>query len=158
MVVALSTGSVVTACGGNGEHPKRVTLTDEGCSYEGKTTLTPGLFTVEARNETGHFAEFAIWELAKGVQLEDVGPAFEQARRYYERKGYWPRISELKRAASWAAVNPRASSELPVNESAGRFVLYCSVLPSVDTRPTSDAPIFPDRVYPIVELDIKATS
>ena len=44
----------------------RVTLTDDGCTYEGDTARTPGLFDIEVENKTSHFAMFLLSALPPG--------------------------------------------------------------------------------------------
>ena len=41
---------LATGCGG-GSHTMRVTLTDDGCTYEGDTTPAPGPFNIEVENK-----------------------------------------------------------------------------------------------------------
>jgi hypothetical protein len=79
----LSTAVLATGCGGS--DTMRVTLTDDGCTYEGDASPAPGIFNIEVENKTSHFAIFTLWALAAGKNLEDVQHAFEQARPAFEQ-------------------------------------------------------------------------
>jgi hypothetical protein len=144
----MAAGALASGCGGDGEDVMRATLTDEGCAYEGDTTPAPGLFTVEVRNETLRFANFSLWELAEGAKLGEFAELYEQALQ----------PPQLKRPISAARVEPEATSELPANESTGRYVVLCEVLPKTDARRTSESPVFPSRAYAAVELSVRPTS
>ena len=69
----LSTAVVATGCGG-GSDTMRVTLTDDGCTYEGDTTPAPGLFDIEVENRTSHFANFTLSALMKSEVFPSLLP------------------------------------------------------------------------------------
>jgi hypothetical protein len=139
----LSTAVLATGCGGGGSDTMRATLTEDGCTYEGDTTPAPGLFNVEVKNETSHFAAFSIGELATGKNVEDVRHAFEQARPAFEQ-GKEPKPGTFDGLFANAGINlafsqtdPEATSVLQLNEYSGRFVIVCFVHTSVDTPPAA---------------------
>jgi hypothetical protein len=146
---------VVAGCGGSGGGVMRATLTDEGCTYEGDTTPPAGMFSIEVRNETTRFTHFTLVELADDATIEEIAPSFKKAEQNYMQTGVTPKESEVfKRGIAFASVEPEATSELPANESPGRYAVICTVGSVSDTRETSNAPDFPSRVYAPVELDV----
>jgi hypothetical protein len=159
LAALMAAGGLATGCASDGGDVTRATLTDDGCAYEGDTTPAPGLFTVEVRNETLRFANFALWELAEGSKIEEIEPWYAEARREYEQTGVLPQYPpQLKRPISASLVNPDATSELPANESTGRYVVLCAVLPNTDARQASGSPVFGSHLYAAVELDVRPTS
>jgi hypothetical protein len=153
----LSTAVLATGCGGS--DTMRVTLTDDGCTYEGDTTPAPGLFDIEVENKTSHYAIFTLWALAAGKNLEDVQHAFEQARPAFEQ-GKEPKPGILPdglfaSGAADAKTGPDETSFMPVNESSGRFVIGCWVHNSAAAA-QSDFPPPPAALYVVpVELDVR---
>ena len=135
----------------------RVTLTEDGCTYEGDTTPAPGLFNVEVENETSHFASFFIAELATGKSVDDVRHAFEQARPAFEqgkepKPGTFDGLFANDQAST--ETDPEATSVLPLNASSGRFVIVCFVHTSVDTR-TSSAHLPPPAAVHVVPAELE---
>ena len=138
----LSTAVLATGCGGS--DTMRVTLTEDGCTYEGDTTPAPGIFNIEVENKTSHFAIFTLWALAAGKNLEDVQHAFEQARPAFEQ-GKEPEPGTLPdglfaSGAGGARAGPDETSVMPVNESSGRFVMGCWVHTSADAGQSENFP------------------
>ena len=74
----LSTAVLATGCGGS--DTMRVTLTDDGCTYEGDTTPAPGDFNIKVENKTSRWANFTLSALPAGKTVEDVRHAVERAR------------------------------------------------------------------------------
>jgi hypothetical protein len=137
----------------------RATLTDDGCTYEGDTTPGPGAFSIEVRNETTRFTHFTLVELAEGATIEEIAPSFKKAQEDYEQTRVTPKQSRLfTRGIAFTSVEPEATSELPANESAGRYAVICIVGSDTDTRESAYTPDFPSRVYVPVELDVAPTS
>jgi hypothetical protein len=166
----LSTAALATGCGGGGSDTMRATLTDDGCTYEGDTTPAPGLHTIEVENKTTHFATFAMWKLVPGVSAEDVQHAYTQALADFKRTHEIPRVGRLQAYAPFAPsvgalyapfyglgtnTDPEATSELPLNEYSGRFVIVCFEGFSADTRTSPSALPSPRAVYVATELDVR---
>jgi hypothetical protein len=167
----LSEAVLATGCGGGGGDTMRATLTDDGCTYEGDTTPAPGLSTIEVENKTTHFASFAMWKLAPGTSTEDVQHAYTQALADFKRTHkppkpftgsvddlYAPNFgvgAETDRRWPLRTWRPEATSELPLNESSGRFVIVCFEQSSADTRASSSALTPPSAVYVATELDVR---
>ena len=125
--VLVVAGGLAVGCGG-GADVMRATLTADGCTYEGDTTPAPGVFRVEVRNETHDVANFAVAELAEGARIEEIEPWYENERRKLEQPGpYDFNPTQFAVVGSSSAVGPGASSELPVNESSGRYVVLCAL-------------------------------
>src|SRR5690349_21395347 len=101
----------------------RVTLTDDGCTYEGDTTPAPGIFNIEVENETSHFATFTMWALATGKNLEDVQHVFGQGKEPKPGKA----AGLFAGGVADATADPDGTSVMPVDESRGRFVIGCWV-------------------------------
>jgi hypothetical protein len=121
----------------------RVTLTDDGCTYEGDTTPAPGIFNIEVENKTSHFATFTMWALAAGKNVEDVQHAFEQARPAFEQ-GKEPKPGPFEGLFAGgradATTGPDGTSVMPVNESSGRFVIGCWVHTSAPAPQSGQLP------------------
>jgi hypothetical protein len=152
----LSTAVLATGCGGS--DTMRVTLTDDGCAYEGDTTPAPGSFNIEVENKTSHYANFTLSALAAGKNLEDVQHAFEQARPAIEQ-GKEPQPGTIDglfvRGAGGARTGPDETSFMPVNESSGRFVIHCWVHNSAAAAQSDYSPP-PAALYVVpVELDVR---
>jgi hypothetical protein len=152
---------VAAGCGSDGADVMRATLTDKGCTYEGDTTPSPGLFTVQVRNETQHVANFSLWELADGSKVAEIEPSYAQALRTWKQTGKASlNPPQLKRTVSVTTVGPGtagrpgAASELPANESTGRYVVVCAVHAgrASDTGAVELWP--PSHMYGAVELDV----
>jgi hypothetical protein len=148
---------LAASCGGDGA--PRVTLTDKSCAYSGARTHEPGPFEIEAENTTSHGASFAVFELAPGFSIKDVRGFFRRvivAHDRGEQEVKRPTQDDLTRDASWSHADPRATVLLPVNASAGRFVIVCMENPSADTRPSSQD-VWPDpaAIYVPTQLEIR---
>jgi hypothetical protein len=144
----LSTAVLATGCGGGGD-TMRVTLTDDGCTYEGDTTPAPGLFDIEVENKTSHFANFTLSALPAGKTVEDVRHAVERARTPGAGDGL------RMRGAGGARTGPDETNVMHVNESSGRFVIGCWVHNSADAA-QSDYPPPPAALHVVpVELEVR---
>ena len=116
-LVAIAMAGVAAGCGGDGDNTgqvMRVTLTEDGCRYQGDTTPAPGLFTIEVRNESSESAHFNLIELPAGTMLNDIEGWLEEARQSHHRIG-----------SALTLVEPHATSELPGNASTGLFAVLC---------------------------------
>jgi hypothetical protein len=117
----------------------RVTLTDDGCTYEGDTTPAPGPFDIEVENKTSHWVNFTLSALPAGKTIEDVRHG----------KGL------PMRGAGGARTGPHETSVIPVNESSGRFVIGCWVHNSA-VAAQSENPGRPAAFYLVpVELEVR---
>ena len=114
----------IAVCGaGCTEHSEdgkgmRVTLSGDGCRYEGRTTPAPGSFALDVRNDTNKGATIALLKFPTGATLKDVETWFHQALRRWQRTGKYILRSGDATYLSWissAKVAPHAVSELPVN-------------------------------------------
>ena len=137
----------------------RATLTDDGCTYEGDTTPAPGLHTIEVENTTSHFAAFAVYELAPGFSIKDVRGFFQRlivAHDRGEKKVKPPTPADFRRNEAWSHALPRATTLLPVNASAGRFVIVCMENTTADNRVSSHGVYpFPAAIYVPTQLEIR---
>ena len=159
--VAILLGSVVLAagCGGGGDGAPRVTLTDKSCGYSGARTHEPGVFDIKAENTTSHLAAFAVYDLAPGFSIKDVRGFFQRlivAHDRGEKKVKPPTPADFRRNEAWSHALPRATTLLPVNASAGRFVIVCMENTTADNRVSSHGVYpFPAAIYVPAELDIR---
>jgi hypothetical protein len=150
----LSTAVLATGCGG-GSDTMRVTLTDDGCTYEGDTTPAPGSFNIKVENKTSHYANFTMSALLPGTNAEDVQHAVEQARRAIEQGREPGPGVRVGRGAGGARTGPHETKVIPVNESSGRFVIACWVHNSAAAA-QSDYPGPPAALYVVpVELEVR---
>src|SRR6476469_9362392 len=128
---------LASSCGGGGDGAPRVTLTDKSCTYSGARTHEPGVFDIEAENTTSHLASFAVYELAPGFSIKDVRGFFRRVMVAHDRGDNEvkpPTPADFRRNEAWSHADPRATTLLPVNASAGRFVVVCMENASADSR------------------------
>jgi hypothetical protein len=165
LAALVAASGCAAGCGGDGADVMRATLTDKGCTYEGDTTPSPGLFTIQVRNETEHVANFSLWELAEGAKAKEIEPSYAQALREFEQTGRANLTPpQLKRTISVTTVGPGtagrpgAASELPANESTGRYVVVCAVH-APRASATGAVELWPpSHTYAAVELEVTRTS
>jgi hypothetical protein len=147
MAVALVTAAVSLvpmACGGD-EAAMRATLTNDGCTYDGDTSPTAGMFTIEVENQTEFSGSFALLSLAEGSTVDDLQRALDQYPRQFERDGTLPEPPDYKFLVR-SDVEAGATSALPADVSAGTCAVVCFV---------DDVPI--EQVYIAEQLDVTST-
>ena len=146
MAVALLTAAVSLvpmACGGD-EAAMRATLTNDGCTYDGDTSPTAGMFTIEVENQTEFSGSFVLLSLAEGSTVDDLQPALEQYPRQFERDGTrLPEPPDYKFLVR-SDVEAGATSALPADVPAGTYALVCFV---DDDLPT-------EQIYIAEQLDV----
>jgi hypothetical protein len=147
VAVALLTAAVSLvpmACGGD-EAAMRATLTNDGCTYNGDTSPTAGMFTIEVENQTEFSGSFVLLSLPKGWTVDDLQPALEQYPRQYDR-GTGTRLPEPPdyQLLFRSDVEAGATSALPADVPAGTYALVCFV---DDDRPT-------EQIYIAEQLDV----
>ena len=128
MAVALVTAAVSLvpmACGGE-EAAMRATLTNDGCTYDGDTSPTAGMFTIEVENQTEFSGSFVLLSLAEGSTVDDLQPALDQYPRQFERDGTLPKPPDYKFLVR-SDVEAGATSALPADVSAGTYAVVCFV-------------------------------
>lgn len=82
LLAAFVTAVLLAACGGGGDgdgatssvagdagDEMRLTLTEDGCTYEGPEPQATGSFTAEVENESSTYGAFEIGEIAEGSTL-----------------------------------------------------------------------------------------
>ena len=69
-VAGFAAAALLPACGDGGE--MRLTLTDEGCTYEGDETPTAGMFTIEVENQSSKEGAFALGRIAANGTIGDL--------------------------------------------------------------------------------------
>jgi len=125
----------------------RVTLTDDGCTYEGDTTPVPGRFDIEFENKTSRFVIFTLSALAAGKTVEDV-------RQTVERGGPADGLF-LRGGGGDRRTGPHETNVMPVEASSGRFVIHCWVHNSADRLQSAHLPP-PAALYVVpVELHVR---
>ena len=116
MAVALLTAAVSLVAHGLGgsmttDWPAmRARLTNDGCTYDGDTSPTAGMFTIEVENQTEFSGSFVLLSLAEGSTVDDLQPALDQYPRQFERDGTHSGAAGLH--SSWSA--PTSRQERPV--------------------------------------------
>ena len=135
---------LLASCGGGGDSDGLgATLTDDGCTYEGDTTFTAGMFTIDVENQTDFFGAFALARLAEGRTIDDLTPLLAQAQRQFDGSGTLPPLPSFYEQVVRSGVEAGATSALPADVSAGTYALMCFV----DDLPTW-------RVYVAEQLDV----
>lgn len=150
---------LASSCGGGGESAPRVTLTDKSCTYSGARTQEPGVFDIEAENTTSHFAAFAVMELAPGFSIKDVRGFFQRVMVAHDRGDNNvkpPTPDDFRRDEAWGHADPRATTLLPVNASAGRLVIVCLENTTAENRVSDGVYLgVPAAIYVPAQLDIR---
>jgi hypothetical protein len=144
-----------------------VTLTDDGCTYEGASTPKMGAygdFEIAVDNETSSFAHISLARLGDTVQFEDVDAALAQFRRAL-LKGF-RNSAFASRNPPWALVagadiDPTSSAVMPVDTSSsasivhsGRYIVVCWFYSDEDTRQSSSDRAMPERILATGELTL----
>jgi hypothetical protein len=145
MAVTMVTAAVAVlpmACGGN-EAVMRATLTNDGSRYEGDTSPTAGMFTIEVENQTEFSGAFVLLSLAEGSTVDDLQPLLEQYPRQFERERTLPEPPDYKYLVR-SDVEAGATSALPADVPAGTYAVVCFV---DDDLPT-------EQVYIAEQLDV----
>lgn len=143
------TAVLLAACGGGDADSegtggmKRLTLTDDTCTYQGDDTATAGTFSVEVENQTAHSGAFALAAIAEGSTIDDLEPFLEKARRQFKRSGTLPDPPAFYSQVVRSSVDAGASSVLPADVPAGTYALMCFV---------DDPPAW--RGYVAADLDV----
>jgi hypothetical protein len=156
--VVVSAVALASGCGRSGDGAPTVTLTDKGCTYSGAESQPPKLFQIKAENQTLHFANFQVFQLADGKTVEDARRVFAQAVEASKKSGKPPKKSPydevFEAPITNTLVDPEATSLLPVNESSGRLALICVEEASTDTRQSSTGFVPPTAAYVPAEVTI----
>jgi hypothetical protein len=141
-LLSVAVSVVPMACGGD-EAAMRATLTNDGCTYEGDTSPTAGMFTIEVENQTEFFGSFVLLSLAEGSTVDDLQPSLEQYPRQFERELTLPQPPDYKFLVR-SDVDAGATSALPADVPAGTYAVVCFV---DDDLPT-------EQIYIAEQLDV----
>ena len=80
------------------------------------------MFDIEAENTTSHLASFAVYERAPGFSIKDVQGFSQRVMVAHDRGDNNvkpPTPADFRRNEAWSRADPRATTLLPVNASAG---------------------------------------
>ena len=116
------------------------------------------MFDIEAENTTSHLASFAVYERAPGLSIKDVQGFFQRVMIAHDRGDNNvkpPTPADFRRNEAWSHADPRTTTLLPVNASAGRFVIVCMENASADSRPSEGVWPDPAAVYVSIQLEIR---
>ena len=144
MAVALLTAAaslVPMACGDLAA--TRARLTNDGCTYNGDTSPTAGMFTIEVENQTEFSGSFVLLSLPEGSTVDDLQPALDQYPRQFERDWQLPEPPDYQLLVR-SDVEAGAISTLPADVPAGTYALVCFV---DDDLPT-------EQIYIAEQLDV----
>ena len=158
-LAALVTTVPLAACGGDDdgaeatssqadttavpEDTLRLTLTDDGCAYDGPDIVTDGAFAADLENQTEHFGTFAIGALAEGSTLTDLEAYVEKEQQR------WDETRELRGPPGFYTQAVRVGVPagdrglLPADIEPGTYALTCFV---------DDVPTW--RAYVAAQLDV----
>ena len=142
---AFATILILAACGGGdgGGETMRLTLTDDGCTYEGDATPASGQLTMDVENQTSLVGAFALARIREGSTADDVRAYIDEEQQRWDTRmklaGPPPFYEQVVRVG----VDGGASSKLPALLIPGSYVLTCFV----DDLPTW-------RAYVASSLDV----
>jgi hypothetical protein len=139
------------------DQPSRIrqpTLPDDDCTYRGDTAAAAGRFSIEIENRTLRFASFGLIALGDTTTVEDV-------ELFHERLAALARSRALPDEpppfdASWvagAAVEPSSSTSLPIDTTAGRYVVVCYLYSNPDELSADEIPP-PERAHVAAQLEV----
>ena len=115
----------------------RATLTNDGCTFDGDTSPTTGVFIIDVENQTEFSGSFVLYWLAEGSTVDDLQMAIERARDPPEPSDY--------EFVEHSRVEAGATSALPANVSAGTYAVLCFV---------DDVRVPIEEVYVAEQLDV----
>jgi hypothetical protein len=147
-IAVIATAAVGAGCSGNASDSAvmRATLSGDGCRYEGSTTLAPGSFAVDVRNDTRKPADFVLMMLPKGATLKDVEAWFDQALETRRQTGEW--VVRPIIYVSSRRIAGHAAGELPFNMfRRARMALFCAPFGNqgaVDVFAVAELDVTPD--------------
>lgn len=106
----------------------RIVLTDDGCTYEGDTTLAVGPFSAEWENQTSKLGAFELARIDPGKTFTDVEiyVASEQKRLDQGQEILGPPtwFDQVVRGGGQAGESGTLLSGAPL--TAGEYVLWCA--------------------------------
>lgn len=137
----------------------RAALTDRSCTYEGDTTPSTGSFSIELENRTLRFASFGLVTLFEGESIENIDPSAERvsSRQLARSRARSDVPPPFGRWIVGADVEPSASTVLPVDAPAGRYVVVCYLHSNSEERLSADESPRPERAYTAAQLDVTGT-
>jgi hypothetical protein len=141
--VTVASAALLTGCGGGEGSATRATLSEDGCTYEGTTTPSAGVLTIDVENETAYFGAFALASLADGSTIESLAPVLEAAARQFADSGTLPELPPFYEQVVRTGIEGGTTGKLPGDLSAGTYALMCFV----DDLPTW-------RAYAAAQLDV----
>ncbi|HYI74760.1 MAG TPA: hypothetical protein VEW90_05750 [Gaiellaceae bacterium] len=150
--------SFSTSCGAEAGAP-RATLSDDGCTFAGRSTADAGRFEIEVENQTRFFASFGLIALGDDQALDEADLAHQRVTSRLLLRSR-ARTDSPPPYGSWIAgadVEPDASASLPVDTNAGRYAVACFVHARSDERRRADEIPPPDRSYVAAELRVMGT-
>lgn len=130
VVVVLVVGATVlsAACGGGDAGGGRVTLTEDGCTYEGdETPPSTETFEAEAENQSSKLGAFEVWRIDEGKTFADVDAFVESARqRLADGLEVLGPPVELLTQMTRAMAAPGESAMLVATVGPGQYVISCA--------------------------------
>jgi hypothetical protein len=136
MAIALLTAAVSLvpmACGGD-EAAMHATLTNDGCTYDGDTSPTGGILTIEVENQTEFSGAFGLVSLAEGSTVDDLQSALDQYPRQFEKDGTLPEPPDFYALWGRSDVEAGTSGPLAADVPAGTYVVVCFVDDDLPTK------------------------
>ncbi len=123
-----ATTLLLAGCDGESRSNMRLVLTDNGCTYEGDTTLAVGPFSAEWENQTSKLGAFELAKIDPGKTFADVEAyvASEQERldQGLEILGPPTWFDQVVRGGGEAGESGMLLSGAPL--TAGEYVLWCA--------------------------------
>ncbi len=136
MAVALVTAAVSLvpmACGGDGA-AMHATLTNDGCTYDGDTSPTAGILTIEVENQTEFSGAFGLVSLDEGSTEDDLQSALDKYPRQFEKNGTLPKPPDFYALRGRSGVEAGASGPLSADVLAGTYAVVCFVDDKLPTK------------------------
>ena len=138
----------------------QATLTDDDCTYRGDTVATTERFSIELENRTLRFASFGLVALFEGESIEDIDPVVERmsSRQLARSRARSDVPPPFGRWVAGADIEPSSSTSLPVDTSAGRYVVVCYLHSNSEERLSADDIPRPERAYTAAQLTVAGTA
>jgi hypothetical protein len=121
----------------------QLTLTEDGCRYDGPPVVTTGSFTADLANQSSHFGAFAVGELAEGSTLAELEAYVAKEQERWDETGELRGPPPYYTQAIRVGVPAGDIGLLPADLDPGTYAITCF---------NDDAPTW--RGYVAAQLDV----
>lgn len=110
----------------------KVTLADDGCTYEGPSDIDTGSLSFTLVNETDNQASFELWLIDEGRSFEDLEAHIVRQQGRLDQEGATFEPPTFARKLSGASLQPSDSAGFAATVESGVYGFVCSRLEKKD--------------------------